>query len=234
MAWHMHTIDPAGKPPRSIVVTELQHVVRIRDGKIDRPLPPGRHRLSRRRDRISVMSAVPMSLVVPSQEILTSDGVTVRATVALVAKILDPIAALRAGDWHAQLYVEVQLALRAGVTATTLEDLIADRSGLDAPLLEAAVAAATPLGIEVSKLAIRDLVVPGEQRRLLAQIVEARLAGQAALERARGETAALRNLSNAAAMVRDHPELYKLRLLQELSNSEGNTFVIDTDTTHTG
>ncbi len=85
------------------------------------------------------------------------------------------------------------------------------------------------MGVEVSRLAVRDLVVPGEQRKLLAQIVEARLAGQAALERARGETAALRNLSNAASLMRDNPELYKLRLLQELANSSGNTFVIDTE-----
>ncbi|MDH3499939.1 MAG: slipin family protein [Acidimicrobiia bacterium] len=231
MSWRMYTGDQPGKAPRRILATELQHIVLIRDGEIDRVLPPGRHRLSRRRDRISITSAVPMSLVVPSQEILTADGVTVRATVALVATIIDPVRALRAGDWHSQLYVDVQLALRSAVTAATLEDLMADRAGLDTPLTEAAQASASALGIEVSKLAIRDLMVPGEQRRLLAQIVEARLAGQAALERARGETAALRNLSNAAALLRDNPELYKLRLLQELANSNGNTFVIDTEGT---
>ncbi len=76
---------------------------------------------------------------------------------------------------------------------------------------------------------MRDLVVPGEQRKLMAQIVEARLAGQAALERARGETAALRNLANAASLMRDNPDRYRLRLLQEIASSSGNTFVIDTE-----
>ena len=229
MYWNTNTYNQTPKPARSMVVTELQHAVLIRDGRIDGALAPGRHRLSRRRDRVVFLPAVPQSLVVPSQEILSADGVTVRATVALVATIVDPVAALRSGDWHARLYVEIQLALRAAVTAATLEDLVADRAGLDDPVLSAAEDAAAHLGIEVSKLAIRDLVVPGEQRRLLAQIVEARLAGQAALERARGETAALRNLANAASLVRDNPELYKLRLLQEVSHSEGNTFVIDAE-----
>ncbi len=229
MAWTMYTPEQVTKPPRRIVVTELEHVVLLRNGKVTRVLPPGRYRLSRRRDRVSRMAAVPQTLIVPSQEILTSDGVTVRATVAVVTNVTDPVAALRAGDWRSQLYVEVQLALRAAVGAAALEDLIANRAELDDPLLAAAQDAAAQLGVDVSRLAVRDLVVPGEQRRLLAQIVEARLAGQAALERARGETAALRNLANAASLMRDNPELYKLRLLQELANSTGNTYVIDAE-----
>jgi regulator of protease activity HflC (stomatin/prohibitin superfamily) len=215
-------------------VTELEHVVRFRDGVITGVLPPGRHRLSRRRDRVVMLSATPTSLVIPSQEVLTADGVTVRATVALVATIVDPVVSLRAGDWHSQLYLDVQLALRSAITAVTLEDVIANRGDLDAPLTEAAQASAGSLGVEVSKLAVRDLVVPGEQRKLLAQIVEARLAGQASLERARGETAALRNLANAAALLRDNPDLYRLRLLQEIATSDGNTFVIDTDAQPSG
>lgn len=106
---------------------------------------------------------------------------------------------------------------------------MAERGNLDAPLLAAAVESAEPMGVDVSKVAIRDLVVPGEQRRLLAQIVDAKLAGQAQLERARAETAALRNLANAASMLRDNPDLFKLRLVQEMANSTGNTYVVDTD-----
>ena len=219
----------AQAPPRRLLVTELQHVVRIRDGAVIGTLAPGRHRLSRRRDRVIALAATPFSLVVPSQEILTADGVTIRATVALVAGITDPVRAVRAGDWQSQIHLAVQLALRAQLTALALEDLIANRGSVDGPLMEAAQLAAHEVGVTISNLAVRDLVVPGEQRRLLAQIVEARLAGQAALERARGESAALRNLANAAALLKDNPELYRLRLLQEMGNSEGNTFVIDTD-----
>jgi len=48
----------------------------------------------------------------------------------------------------------------------------------------------------------------------------------AQLERARGETAALRNLANAARLANDTPALLKLRLLQALEQSSGNTFFI--------
>ncbi len=136
---------------------------------------------------------------------------------------------MKAGDWRGRLYLDMQLALRLDVTSASLEDLVANRAALDEPLLQAARTSAAPLGVEVGSLALRDLVVPGEQRRLLAEVVAARLAGQASLERARAETAALRSLANAASMVRDNPALYQLRLLQEISSSEGNTFVVGTE-----
>ena len=223
---HGHEAKPRR---RRTLVSELQHVVRLRDGIVVGPLPPGRHWLSKRRDRLVMLPALPQSVIVGGQEILTNDGVTVRATVALTTVVSDPLAALRAGDWSEQLHVDVQLALRAVVTASTLEELVANRADLDEPLRTAAASAAAPMGVEVTKLAVRDLVVPGEQRRLLSQIVEARLAGQASLERARGETAALRSLANAASLLRENPDLYKVRLLQEISASSGNTFMIDTE-----
>ena len=51
---------------------------------------------------------------------------------------------------------------------------------------------------------------------------------QAALERARGESAALRNLANAARVLEGNPALMNLRLLQSLSaaQSAGNTLVL--------
>lgn len=212
-----------------VLVDELEHAVLFRDGRIEQALPPGMHRVRPNRDRIVFLSAVPQSLAIRSQEILTSDGVTVRATVSVIAKIDDPVVALRAGNWNEQLHLALQLALRIEVTSRTLEELVTSRSEIDEPLMAATGLAAEPLGVTVSSLALRDLVVPGEQRALLAQVVNAQLAGRAALERARAETAAVRSLANAASMMNDNPALYQLRLLQEMSNTKGNTFIVGTD-----
>jgi hypothetical protein len=46
------------------------------------------------------------------------------------------------------------------------------------------------------------------------------------LLRARGETAALRNLANAARTIEDNPNLLHLRALQTLADSSGNTLVL--------
>ena len=50
--------------------------------------------------------------------------------------------------------------------------------------------------------------------------------GLAALEKARGETAASRNLANAAKMVKDNPALLQLRVLQTLEVGRGNSIVL--------
>jgi hypothetical protein len=52
--------------------------------------------------------------------------------------------------------------------------------------------------------------------------IKAKKEGLAALEKARGETAALRNLANAAQIVQKNPALLQLRALQ----SSGNTVVL--------
>ena len=221
-------------PPRRVLVTELYHVVRLRDGKLDQVLAPGRHRLRRKRDRLWYELATDQTMVVPSQEVITGDGATVRATVAMVVQVTDPVVAMRAGDWRSALHLDVQLALRTAVTAATLDSLLEQRSGLDDGLLAAAASRGEELGVTVKRLALRDLVVPGDLKRVLADVVEARLAGQASLERARGETAALRNLANAASLVQDNPALFQLRLLQQMESTEGHTFVIGTEPPTTG
>jgi hypothetical protein len=59
-------------------------------------------------------------------------------------------------------------------------------------------------------------------------VATARAAGQAALERARGQTAALRSLANAARLAQDVPALLQLRTLQAVE-AGGATVVLRTD-----
>ena len=59
-------------------------------------------------------------------------------------------------------------------------------------------------------------------------VLKAKQEGQAALERARGESAALRNLANAARLIEGQPALATLRFLQTLEASNtGQTFVMN-------
>jgi regulator of protease activity HflC (stomatin/prohibitin superfamily) len=73
---------------------------------------------------------------------------------------------------------------------------------------------------------LKDIMFPGELKTIFAQVVKARKDGLAALERARGESAALRNLANAAKLLDDNPKLAQLRLYQLLESGAGNTVVI--------
>jgi hypothetical protein len=76
------------------------------------------------------------------------------------------------------------------------------------------------------QVALRDLTLPGDLKKAFSQVAQARQEGLAALERARGETAALRNLANVAQLMERHPSLLQLRLLQTISERSGNTVVV--------
>ena len=68
---------------------------------------------------------------------------------------------------------------------------------------------------------MRDLVVPAELRRAVLAVQTARQEGVAALERARGETAAMRALANGARVLEDHPALLQLRTVQAAGEGAG-------------
>ncbi|MBN2311251.1 MAG: hypothetical protein JXR94_19895, partial [Candidatus Hydrogenedentes bacterium] len=82
------------------------------------------------------------------------------------------------------------------------------------------------LGLRLISVDLKDIMFPGKLKEMFAQVVSARKEGLAALERARGETAALRNLANAAKMIENNPNLMQLRLLQALGEASGNTLVL--------
>ena len=227
---HLMQYEPPTAPARRrILVHELQHVVRIRNGRVTEALEPGRHWVSKKTDRLWYESATDQVVTVPGQEMLTTDGAGVRATIAATVAVTEPLTVVRNGGWLQAFYLAVQLALRTAVAERDLAALLEQRGELDRVLTEAVEPQAGPLGLTLRSIAVRDFIVPGELKRAVADIVSARLSGQAAIERARGETAALRNLANAARQVADNPALLQLRLLQQIESSSGNTFVVGTN-----
>jgi regulator of protease activity HflC (stomatin/prohibitin superfamily) len=135
-------------------------------------------------------------------------------------------AVLETGNYQAAIYAELQLALRGAIGALAIEELLAKRADLSASLMTTAAERLRLLGIDLQDAALRDITFPGELKKIFTQVVKARQEGLAALERARGETAALRNLANAAQMVQRSPALMQLRLLQVLGQQGGNTIVL--------
>lgn len=231
--YHTYTTTPKRSTLRSflptwVMVHEGLHVVLIRDGRYHSVLEPGRHRIWPRRESVRTENANDQLVYVPGQEMLTSDGAGVRVTAVAVVRVVDPLALLhRVGpEWLEHLYLKVQLSARDLIAGLTLEDLLAQRPVLSGRLMSGVTGWAEGLGLEVRDVTLRDLVAPGALKQAVAEVVTARLRGQAALERARGETAALRNLANAARAARDNPALLQLRLIQQMETASGNTYVI--------
>ncbi len=200
-------------------------VVRVH-GRTVAVLGPGRHRLPRRgwfgRREVREVDVRRQLLVVAGQELATLDTPGVRVTVAVSWRVADPVAFLEvAADPVDEVRLGAQIALRDAVARRSLDELTAARADLAAELLEAVTPRARDVGIVAERVELRDVTPPGEVRRALLAVQTARHEGLAALERARGETAALRALANGARTLAENPALVQLRTAQLVAEAGG-------------
>lgn len=212
-----------------IVVEAWENALVYRDGVFQELLGPGRHRRRRLGHRVVRVPLRPRQLAMPVQEVLTGDGLSVKLSLVVTLRTVD------ARRWHEAvdlpdqfLYSAVQIALRTEVAASTLDELLADRTGVPERVADAVRVEAEAVGLAVDAVALRDVIVPAELRRAAVDLVVARTQGQAALERARSEVAATRALANAARLLSDHPALLQLRTLQAVE-AGGATVVLSAE-----
>jgi len=167
--------------------------------------------------RIDVLEVRRQTVEVTGQEILTKDKVTVRVNVSAVYEIVNIVTA-RAGvkDVNEHLYRTLQVAVRQTLGKRTLEETLAEKADID-ELVSAEVRREMELyGVRVGAIAIKDIILPGDIRDILNQVVTAEKQAQANLIRRREETAATRSLLNTAKLMEDNPLLVRLKELETL------------------
>jgi regulator of protease activity HflC (stomatin/prohibitin superfamily) len=214
-----------------VVVREYERGLLYRHGKFVELLPPGRYRLwawdGRLIDRVDIRE---VSQTVEGQEILTVDKIGVRVTLIAQFRVADPVAAHhRVGDYHAQLYQDLQLTLREAITGRSLEELLRDREALSSDLLASVAPRAKGYGVELTRVGVKDMVLPGTVRALFLQEVEADLKGRAGLAAARHEVAAARARANTAKLIQENPQILRLQELEtlaQLASKSGNVLII--------
>jgi regulator of protease activity HflC (stomatin/prohibitin superfamily) len=210
-----------------VTVHDYERGLRYRRGRFSGLVDPGTHFVFRPFSEVQVLDGRPTFLTVEGQEVLTSDGVALKVSLAARYVVGDPVAAVTGDQRFGQaLYLELQLALREVLASRTVDDLLANRAAIGPAVLERSASTLARIGVELLSVEVRDLMVPGELKRIFAGVVAARKDGEAALERVRAETAALRNLANAGRLVEDNPGLLQLRMLQQLGASSGNTVML--------
>ena len=209
-----------------VTVRDHERGLLYASGRFQRVLDPGGYWMLGPFSQIVVLDTRSRIATVPGQEVLTADNISVRCSVLVAFRITDARMAHEAAlSLDASIYAQSQLALRAIVAAFPAEELVTQRETLSAQLSERLAPHAATLGITLETVGIKDLTFPPPLRQALQQVVEARKASQAALERARGEMATLRSLANAARMLENNPALTTLRALQ--SGADGrNTLVL--------
>lgn len=210
-----------------VTVHDYERGLRYRNGRFTGLVDPGTHITIPPYSEVHLLDARPGAIAIEGQEVLTADGVPLKLSLVARYVVGDPVAAITADqNFLRALHLELQLGLREVVTAGTVDDILAERSKLGPAVLERVASHLARIGIELLAADVRDLMVPGDLKRVFAGVVAARKEGEAALERVRAETAALRSLANAGRLVEDNPGLLQLRMLQQLAGSSGNTVML--------
>ena len=212
---------------RSIVIFEYQRGLLYRNGKFVRVLEPGRHTYLSLQDTVQRIDIRTQYIALPGQELLSADHIALKISLAASYVVTDPRAAInQVSNYVNALYTILQIDLRDVVGSLPVDDLLEKREEIGKAVFDRSAPKAKELGLELGMVNLRDIMLPGELKNIFARVVNARKEGLAALERARGESAALRNLANAARLLEDNPNLKQLRMMQMLEGRSGNTIVL--------
>lgn len=157
------------------------------------------------------------TLDVSGQEILSKDKVPLRLNLTAGYRIADPVKA-KAGlaDIKGFLYKELQFALRGAVGTRSLDDLLEDKGAIDSSVADYILSKTAEYGIEVESVGVKDIILPGEMKSILCQVVEAEKAAQANVIRRREETSATRSMLNTAKVMENNPVALRLKELEVL------------------
>jgi len=204
----------------------------LENGVFQRELPPGARWVGPQSTIVRASSAEQL-MDVRGQEVLTADRLSIKISVLATYRIADlrqvfvglGNKSAAADRWQFMAAVEshlhqaVRLAIRSLVASRNLEELLSQRTELDAELFALTDADTANSGVELLKASVVDIMLAGPIKRAYAEVEQARLDGLAAVERARGEQASLRALANAARIIKDNPEVGRLRFLTGLEKA---------------
>lgn len=220
---------------RRVVIYEYQRGLKYRNGKFQKTLEAGQYWMFPPTTHIVPIDVRPVLVTIPSQEVISADGVTVKITLVAQFEVANPELAInKNANYQQAFYLLMQMAVRQLISAEKVDTIIEQRTSLNDKITELTKDKIAALGLRLISAEAKDVMLPGELRRTFSQVVKAQKDGQAALERARGETAALRSLANAAKMTEGNPNLLQLRALQLMSESTGNTIMLGVTGTTSG
>ena len=152
---------------------------------------------------------------IPGQVCITRDNVSLQVDGVVYWKVIDPMkAVLAVSDPSNVIRQATMSALRIVIGEYTLDETLSKREVISNRMEKLLDQFSLPLGIDISRIDITDVVIPTDMQRAMAREAEAQRERKARLRRAEGEVEAVKNLAHAAYIMQKNPELLELRRLQ--------------------
>lgn len=189
------------------------------EGEIQRELGAGLYSFWENIKAVSVVKADlrPQQIEVAGQEILTKDKAALRVNFHAQYRITEVEKAIvSTKDLEKQLYLLFQLALRDYIGTLTLDELLARKQAIQTFVMDQLADKVATYGVELMSCGIRDIILPGEVKEIMNQVLVAEKKAQANIITRREETASTRSLLNTAKLMESNEMLFRLKEMEYL------------------
>jgi regulator of protease activity HflC (stomatin/prohibitin superfamily) len=170
-----------------------------------------------------------VTMLVPSQKIITRDNVSIDIAAVAYYHITDPERSVIAiENVYSAISQISQTTVRNVVGRFSLDQLLADTASINEQIKNVIDQHTEPWGTQVTAVEIKDIVLPDNMQRAMAKEAEAERERRAKIVAAEGEYQAAVKLGEAADIITQHPVALQLRTLQtmaEISIEKNSTII---------
>lgn len=166
---------------------------------------------------------------VPKQETITKDNVSCKMDAVIYYKVIDASKAINeVEDVFWAVSQLAQTTMRRITGQVDLDELLIHREEVAADILKSIDPVTDKWGIDVDRVELKDIELPGNMVRTMAKQAEAERERRATIISSEGEIIAAKNLAEAADLMANSSGALHLRTLSsinDISSDQSNTVV---------
>jgi len=211
------------------VIYEYKRALKFRFGKYIKTLQPGFRWIIPIIETVQIVDIRVITINVISQEVMTEDNVPCSIDGVVFFKINDPEkAVLEVEEYKFAITQLSQAALRDVCGKVELDTILSKREEMGNNIKNIVDQETKEWGIEIIDVKIKDIQLPENMKRMMANQAEAERSRRARIILALAEEQAAGKLLEAGRLIDQSPSAIKLRLYQTLSNiaAEKNSTIL--------
>ena len=211
------------------IIFEYKRALKFRFGKYIKTLEPGFRWVIPFVETIQVVDIRVITINVISQEVMTEDNVPCSIDGVVFFKIDNPEkAVLEVEEYKFAITQLAQAALRDVCGKVELDTILSKREEMGKNIKNIVEQETHEWGIIIIDVKIKDIQLPENMRRMMANQAEAERSRRARIILALAEEQAAGKLLEAGKLIDQSPSAIKLRLYQTLANiaSEKNSTIV--------
>lgn len=211
------------------IIFEYKRALKFRFGKYIKILNPGFRWIIPIVETLQIVDIRVITINILSQEVMTQDNVPCKIDGVLFFKIVNPEkSVLEVEEYTFAITQLAQASLRDVCGKVELDTILSKREEMGKSIKNIVDKETEEWGIDIMDVKIKDILLPENMRRMMANQAEAERSRRARIILAQAEEQAAGALLAAGRQIDKSPSAIKLRLYQTLSNiaSEKNSTIV--------